>query len=79
MEPNPFRPVAAKIAWLFRWYLSTKSNGWEIFEEELFIKPLSSSLLQIVEQVDASFPSNLKSMTGPDNIIQKIWQKDMSM
>ena len=35
---TPVMPVTAKSAWLFWWCLCNTSNGWKVFEEELFIK-----------------------------------------
>ena len=45
---NPFMPVAAKPDYFGDISVTIISNSWKIFERELFIKTLSSTILQIV-------------------------------
>ena len=67
---NPFIPVAAKTARQFWRYLTNKSNIQKIFEEELFIATLSTTLLQIFCKVMLHSKIIFKSMSGPDDIGQ---------
>ena len=59
-------PVAAKTNRQCWCYLFNKSNIWEIFEGELFIRSLSTTLLQILCEFMPHSKVIFKSMAGPD-------------
>ena len=44
---DPLLPAAATTAWQFWWYYSSQSNILKIFEGELIIRTLSTTLLEI--------------------------------
>ena len=71
---NLFMPAAAKTIWLFWWYRSKKSNGLKIFDGELYIKTLPTTLLQIVYKLMLHSEVIFKSMTGPDDTHQVDFQ-----
>ena len=47
-----------------------KSNGWNSFEGELFIKTISTTLIQIVCKLMLHSEVIFKSMTGADDTLQ---------
>ena len=58
-------PVTAKNVWLPWWYLSYDNIIQKIFEGELFIETVSTTLLQIVYELMLHSEVIFKSMTGP--------------
>ena len=62
---NPFMPAAAKTAWQFWWFLANKSNIWILFEGELFIRTLSTTLHQIIWKLMLHSKIIFKSMMDP--------------
>ena len=52
-------------------YLSNKKNGWKIFERDLFLITLSTTLNLIVYKLLLHLGVIFKRMTGPDNTHQE--------
>ena len=69
-------PVAAKMPDYFGDIFPPKSNGWKIFARELFIKTLSTTLLQIVCKFMLHSEVIFKSTTGPEDIRQEDLQHE---
>ena len=71
VSANPFMPAASKTAGQFWGYLSNDSDIKKIFEGELFILTLSSTLFQISCEFMLHFKVISKSLIEPDDIGEK--------
>ena len=58
------QPKAARQSW---WKLLSKSIVGKIFEEEIFIRILQPTLLQIFSKIILNLPVNVKGIKDPDD------------
>ena len=66
-QVNPLILIAAKTAWWFWWNLLAKSIFQEIFEGEMYIRILPTTLLQMFSKSILNFWVIVKNIKDPDN------------
>ena len=69
---NPLMLKAAKTTWQFLWNLSNESIVEKIFEGELLIRTLPTTLLQIFCKISCNSKVIVKSIIDPDDNFQRM-------